>query len=85
MENITANNAAEIMSGNKTGIDESILTDMKYLFKNTRYFLIKSNNFDNVNLAKQKSVWSTPRVNEIKLNKAYRVLNLPNVFFIKIK
>jgi len=72
MENITANNAAEIMSGNKTGIDETILTDMKYLFKNTRYFLIKSNNFDNVNLAKQKSVWSTPRVNEIKLNKAYR-------------
>ena len=47
--------------------------EIKYLFKNTRYFLIKSNNFENVNLAKQKSVWSTPRVNEIKLNKAYKV------------
>lgn len=38
-------------------IDESIRNDMnKYLFKNTRYFLIKSNNHENVNLAKLKVI-----------------------------
>lgn len=57
---------------NSSKIDENVLSEMKYLYKNTRYFLIKSNNYENVNLAKEKSVWSTPRVNEIKLNKAYR-------------
>jgi len=60
-------------------VDESVIAEMKYLFKNTRYFLIKSNNFENVALAQKKGVWSTPRVNEIKLNKAYRVINLDNV------
>lgn len=53
-------------------IDENLLNEMKYLFKNTRYFLIKSNNYENVYLAQNKNVWSTPRANEIKLNKAYR-------------
>lgn len=53
-------------------INDLVANDMKYLFKNTRYFLIKSNNYENVNLAKLKGVWSTPRVNEIKLNKAYK-------------
>ncbi len=39
----------------KSIIEEPILNDInKYLFKNTRYFLIKSNNYENVNLAKQK-------------------------------
>jgi hypothetical protein len=42
------------------------------LFVNTRYFLIKSNNYDNVNIAKQRNVWSTLPYNEKKLNKAYR-------------
>lgn len=57
---------------NKSIIDDNLFNDMnKYLFKNTRYFLIKSNNYENVNLAKSKGVWSTPKVNEIKLNKAY--------------
>ncbi|CAI8055726.1 YTH domain-containing protein 1 [Geodia barretti] len=42
------------------------------LFANTRYFVIKSNNFENVEIAKDKSVWSTPPYNEKKLNKAYR-------------
>ncbi|XP_064387067.1 YTH domain-containing protein 1-like [Halichondria panicea] len=42
------------------------------LFSNTRYFIIKSNNFDNVDIAKDKNVWSTPAYNEKRLNKAYR-------------
>lgn len=35
-------------------IDENLLNEMKYLFKNTRYFLIKSNNYENVQLAQTK-------------------------------
>ncbi len=74
-------------------VDESVIAEMKYLFKNTRYFLIKSNNFENVALAQKKGVWSTPRVNEIKLNKAYRVIfrqerdsfNLKNRLFFLIQ
>jgi hypothetical protein len=42
------------------------------LFGNTRYFVMKSNNFENIEIAKDKSVWSTPPYNEKKLNKAYR-------------
>lgn len=34
-------------------LDQSLLNDMRYLFKNTRYFLLKSNNYENVRLAKQ--------------------------------
>jgi hypothetical protein len=37
-----------------SSVDDGVMNDMKYLFKNTRYFLIKSNNFENVNLAKSK-------------------------------
>lgn len=69
----TASEQNSIPKDHGSKLDETLLTDMKYLFKNTRYFLIKSNNYDNVHLAKSKGVWSTPRVNEIKLNKAYRV------------
>jgi hypothetical protein len=35
-------------------INDILINDLKYLFKNTRYFLIKSNNYENVNLAKNK-------------------------------
>ena len=35
-------------------INDILINDLKYLFKNTRYFLIKSNNYENVNLAKHK-------------------------------
>lgn len=34
-------------------LDQSLLNDMRYLFKNTRYFLLKSNNYENVRLAKE--------------------------------
>lgn len=34
-------------------LDQSLLNDMRFLFKNTRYFLLKSNNYENVRLAKQ--------------------------------
>lgn len=67
-------NGQTVNAENKPHVDEGVMSEMKYLFKNTRYFLIKSNNFENIDLAKQKCVWSTPKINEIKLNKAYRVI-----------
>ncbi len=48
-----------------------ILTEYDKLFCNTKYFLIKSNNHDNVDIAKSKNAWATPIANESRLNKAY--------------
>nr|XP_054920809.1 YTH domain-containing protein 1-like isoform X1 [Dermacentor andersoni] len=45
---------------------------MKYFFRNARFFLVKSNNHENVVLSKAKGVWSTPPQNEAKLNQAFR-------------
>ncbi|VDK20313.1 unnamed protein product [Taenia asiatica] len=56
--------SAEIM-------DPDLLTDYDQLFINTKYFLIKSNNYENVEIAKKKNAWSTPIGNESRLNRAY--------------
>eukprot|EP00061_Rhincodon_typus_P018798 g48125.t1 len=45
---------------------------LKYILRDARFFLIKSNNHENVSLAKAKGVWSTLPVNEKKLNTAFR-------------
>ncbi|XP_057298801.1 YTH domain-containing protein 1-like [Hydractinia symbiolongicarpus] len=42
------------------------------LLKGARYFIVKSNNHENVTLSKAKGVWATPPANERKLNDAYR-------------
>ncbi|KAL5108051.1 YTH domain-containing protein 1 [Taenia crassiceps] len=52
-------------------MDPDILTDYDQLFINTKYFLIKSNNYENVEIAKKKNAWSTPIGNESRLNRAY--------------
>ncbi|GAB1603088.1 YTH domain-containing protein 1-like isoform X8 [Argonauta hians] len=57
---------------------------LKYLFKRARFFLIKSNNHENVALAKAKGVWSTPPQNEARLNQAFREAdNVILVFSVK--
>jgi len=38
----------------RLGIEENVINDIKYIFKNTRYFLMKSNNYENIDLAKAK-------------------------------
>uniref|UniRef100_A0A3Q3JHV8 YTH domain-containing family protein n=1 Tax=Monopterus albus TaxID=43700 RepID=A0A3Q3JHV8_MONAL len=45
---------------------------LRYILRDARFFLIKSNNHENVSLAKAKGVWSTLPVNEKKLNAAFR-------------
>nr|XP_057912076.1 YTH domain-containing protein 1 [Doryrhamphus excisus] len=46
--------------------------NLRYILQDARFFLIKSNNHENVSLAKAKGVWSTLPVNEKKLNAAFR-------------
>lgn len=57
---------------------------VKYFFKDACYFLMKSNNRDNIDLSKAKGVWSTPLQNESKLNRAFRHFsNVILVFSVK--
>ncbi|PAA56561.1 hypothetical protein BOX15_Mlig005373g1 [Macrostomum lignano] len=44
---------------------------LDHLFRDARYFMIKSSNYENVSLAKAKGVWATPPPNEHRLNGAY--------------
>lgn len=81
-------NDNELLISNDSEIKKEVIEtinrpDLKHLFKNSRYFLIKSNNFENVVLAKAKNVWSTPRLNEEKLNRAYKVIYLAENIKIK--
>ncbi|XP_053559236.1 YTH domain-containing protein 1 isoform X2 [Bombina bombina] len=48
------------------------MNKIRYILQEARFFLIKSNNHENVSLAKAKGVWSTLPVNEKKLNTAFR-------------
>lgn len=60
------------------------LTKLNYLFRDTRFFVIKSNNAENVTLSKAKGVWSTLPQNEANLNQAYRESrNVLLVFSVK--
>ncbi|XP_061150102.1 YTH domain-containing protein 1 isoform X4 [Syngnathus typhle] len=47
-------------------------SNLRYILRDSRFFVIKSNNHENVSLAKAKGVWSTLPVNEKKLNAAFR-------------
>jgi len=55
----------------KKGKKYDYATKLNYLFRDARFFLVKSNNAENVALAKAKSVWSTPPQNESKFNQAF--------------
>lgn len=48
------------------------VTKINYLFREARFFLMKSNNEENISLSKSKAVWSTPPQNESKLNQAIK-------------
>ena len=47
------------------------MAKLKHIFHEARFFLIKSNNHENVALAKAKGVWSTLPQNEARLNAAF--------------
>lgn len=57
---------------------------LKYFFKDAVYFVMKSNNHENVMLSKEDGVWSTPPQNEHKLNRAFREFrNVILIFSVK--
>ena len=54
------------------------------IFKDARFFLMKSSNFENVEISKEKGVWSTLLGNEIRINHAFRqVRNVILIFSVK--
>lgn len=55
----------------KGGKSYDYATKLNYLFREARFFLVKSNNAENVTLAKNKGVWSTPPANESRFNQAF--------------
>ncbi|XP_047473022.1 YTH domain-containing protein 1-like isoform X3 [Penaeus chinensis] len=60
------------------------ITKINYMFRDARFFLMKSNNGENIVLSKAKGVWSTPPQNEAKLNQAYReARNVILIFSVK--
>jgi len=68
--------SAEKVQEHKDFIDE--------MLKGARYFIIKSNNYENVSLSKAKGVWATPPANERKLNDAFKhSTNVILVFSVK--
>ncbi|KAK9502814.1 hypothetical protein O3M35_011516 [Rhynocoris fuscipes] len=59
-------------------------TKLNYLFRDARFYMIKSNNAENVTLSKVKGVWSTLPMNEAKLNHAYsEARNVLLIFSVK--
>uniref|UniRef100_A0A665TXH3 YTH domain-containing family protein n=1 Tax=Echeneis naucrates TaxID=173247 RepID=A0A665TXH3_ECHNA len=77
-ESVHSGSASEA-SGNHDNNKKSFLpassdptSKLRYILRDARFFLIKSNNHENVSLAKAKGVWSTLPVNEKKLNAAFR-------------
>ncbi|XP_059613321.1 YTH domain-containing protein 1 [Phlebotomus argentipes] len=60
------------------------MTKLNYLFRESRYFVIKSNNAENVTLSKARSVWATLPQNEANLNQAFRECrNVLLIFSVK--
>uniref|UniRef100_A0A8D3DIF8 YTH domain-containing family protein n=1 Tax=Scophthalmus maximus TaxID=52904 RepID=A0A8D3DIF8_SCOMX len=62
----------EKLSSSVRAVRKDPTNKLRYILRDARYFLIKSNNHENVSLAKAKGVWSTLPVNEKKLNAAVR-------------
>ncbi|XP_053117477.1 YTH domain-containing protein 1 isoform X4 [Hemicordylus capensis] len=62
----------EKLSSSVRAVQKDQTSKLKYILQEASFFLIKSNNHENVSLAKAKGVWSTLPVNEKKLNAAFR-------------
>ncbi|XP_066484399.1 YTH domain-containing protein 1 isoform X2 [Tiliqua scincoides] len=62
----------EKLSSSVRAVQKDQTSKLKYILQDARFFLIKSNNHENVSLAKAKGVWSTLPVNEKKLNLAFQ-------------
>lgn len=71
-------------TGKKSSKSYDYMTKLNYLFRETKFFVIKSNNAENVKISKTKGVWSTLPQNEQNLNQAYRECrNVLLIFSVK--
>jgi len=52
--------------------DEKPAAKLNYLFRDARFFLVKSSVSENVSLSKVHGVWSTLPANSFQFNKAYK-------------
>jgi hypothetical protein len=68
----STNGAGTIKKEGNKSKSYDYMTKLNYLFRETRFFVIKSNNLDNVTISKTKGVWSTLPQNESNLNQAFR-------------
>lgn len=74
--------AGERGSAGKSSYD--YMTKLTYLFRDARFFVIKSNNAENVTLSKTKNVWATLPQNEANLNRAFKECrNVLLIFSVK--
>lgn len=72
-------------SEKKSSKSYDYMTKLNYLFRETKFFVIKSNNAENVRISKTKSVWSTLPQNEQNLNQAYKECrNVLLIFSVKV-
>uniref|UniRef100_A0A336MJL1 CSON000933 protein n=1 Tax=Culicoides sonorensis TaxID=179676 RepID=A0A336MJL1_CULSO len=70
--------------GSKSGKSYDYMTKLNYLFRDARFYVIKSNNADNVTLSKTKGVWATLPQNEANLNRAFKECrNVLLIFSVK--
>lgn len=70
--------------GKKSTKSYDYMTKLNYLFRETKFFVIKSNNAENVRISKTQGVWSTLPQNEQNLNQAYRECrNVLLIFSVK--
>lgn len=76
--------SAEGKPEKKSSKSYDYMTKLNYLFRETKFFVIKSNNAENVRISKQQGVWSTLPQNEQNLNQAYRECrNVLLIFSVK--
>ncbi|CAM9129039.1 unnamed protein product, partial [Lampetra fluviatilis] len=61
-------------------VRRDVTSRLRQLLEDAKFFLIKSNNFENVALSKAKGVWSTLPANERKLNSSFR--DFPSVILV---
>jgi len=80
----SSSSAVGLAGKKKKGKSYDYATKLNYLFRDARFFVVKSNNSENVALAKSRGVWSTPPQNESRLNKAFdQVRNVLLIFSVK--
>ena len=59
-------------------------TKLNYLFRDARFFMVKSSVAENIDISKDRGVWSTPPANEGRFNKAFRESrNVLMIFSVK--